>query len=294
MSVEQRDPHSGYLTTGHEWNGITELNTPVPRPVYVFLILTVVFSVVYWVLMPAWPLGSSFTKGLLGADDRAALARSIQQATATRSAWTDQIAGKSFAEIEADPRLMADVRRAGHTLFGDNCSVCHGRDARGGKGFPNLTTSSWLWGGSPEAIAETIRVGINAPHADSRVSQMPAFGRDGILKRDEMENVVAYVLSLSKPPALGDKVAAERITAGKAVFAANCVACHGAEAKGNPELGAPDLTDAHWIHGNDENSIYADVWGGLKGQMPGWEGRLTPIERKILVLYLIDLRSKRP
>ena len=294
MSVEQRDPHSGYLTTGHEWNGITELNTPVPRPVYVFLILTVVFSVVYWVLMPAWPLGSSFTKGLLGADDRAALARSIQQATAARSAWTDQIAAKSFAEIEADPRLMVDVRRAGHTLFGDNCSVCHGRDARGGKGFPNLTTSSWLWGGSPEAIAETIRVGINAPHTDSRVSQMPAFGRDGILKRDEMENVVAYVLSLSKPPAPGDKVAAERITAGKAVFAANCVACHGAEAKGNTELGAPDLTDAHWIHGNDENSIYADVWGGLKGQMPGWEGRLTPIERKILVLYLIDLRSKRP
>ena len=188
MSIEQRDPHSGYLTTGHEWNGITELNTPVPRPVYLFLILTFVFSVAYWVLMPAWPLGSSYTKGLLQADDRAAVARSVEHAAAARSAWTSQIAAKSFAEIEADPNLMADVRQTGRTLFGDNCAACHGRDAKGGKGFPNLTTASWLWGGSPEAISETIRVGINASHPDTRVSQMPAFGRDGILKRDEMDS----------------------------------------------------------------------------------------------------------
>ena len=187
MSIEQRDPHSGYLTTGHEWNGITELNTPVPRPVYLFLILTFVFSVTYWVLMPAWPLGSGYTKGLLQADDRAAVARAVEQAAAVRSAWTSQIAAKSFADIEADPRLMADVRRTGRTLFGDNCAACHGRDAKGTKGFPNLTTASWLWGGSPEAISETIRVGINASHPDTRVSQMPAFGRDGILKRDEMD-----------------------------------------------------------------------------------------------------------
>lgn len=294
MSVEQRDPHSGYLTTGHEWNGITELNTPVPRPVYLFLILTFVFSVAYWVLMPAWPLGSGYTKGLLQADDRAAVARAVEQAAAVRSAWTSQIAAKSFADIEADPRLMADVRRTGRALFGDNCAACHGRDAKGTKGFPDLTTASWLWGGSPEAISETIRVGINASHPDTRVSQMPAFGRDGILKRDEMESVVAYVLSLSASPPTGNKIAAEKVAAGKAVFAANCVACHGTEAKGNPELGAPDLTDMHWIHGSDENAIYADVWGGLKGQMPSWEGRLTPVERKILALYLIDLRAKRP
>ena len=294
MSIEQRDPHSGYLTTGHEWNGITELNTPVPRPVYRFLILTFVLSVAYWVLMPAWPLGSSYTKGLLQADDRAAVARSVEHAAAARSAWTSQIAAKSFAEIEADPNLMADVRQTGRTLFGDNCAACHGRDAKGGKGFPNLTTASWLWGGSPEAISETIRVGINASHPDTRVSQMPAFGRDGILKRDEMENVVAYVLSLSTPPVPDNKAAAGKVAAGKAVFAANCVACHGAEAKGNPELGAPNLVDTHWIHGNGESAIYADVWGGLKGQMPSWEGRLTPVERKILALYLVDLQAKRP
>lgn len=293
MPVEERDPQSGYLTTGHEWNGIKELNTPVPRLVYFFLIVSTLFSVVYWVLMPAWPLGSTYTKGLLGADDRAAVNASVRQAMADRAVWTDQIASKSYAEIQADPRLMTDVREAGRTLFGDNCAVCHGRDAKGGKGFPNLTTASWLWGGSPEAIAQTIRVGINATHADSRVSQMPAFGRDGILKRDEMENVVAYVLSLSNKAA-AEKIPASTIAAGKAVFAGNCIACHGADAKGNPEVGAPNLTDHYWIHGSDEGALYEDVWGGLQGHMPAWEGRLSPVERKILALYLVDLRKPRP
>ncbi len=293
MSVEERDPQTGYLMTGHEWNGIKELNTPVPRLIYVSLIITFVFSVVYWVLMPAFPTWSSFTKGLLGADDRAAVTASVKQAAIARSAWTDQIASRSFAQIEADPALMTAVRDTGRTLFGDNCAVCHGLDAKGGKGFPNLTTSSWLFGGSPEAIEQTIRVGINSAHPDTRIAQMPAFGRDGILKRDEIESVVAYVQSLMDtkaaatiPPATIDK--------GKAVFAANCAACHGPEAKGNPEVGAPNLITHYYMHGRDENALYADVWGGLKGHMPGWEGRLSPVDRKILTLYLIDLGKKRP
>ena len=291
MPLEERDPQSGYLTTGHEWNGIKELNTPVPRLVYFFLIVTALFSVGYWVLMPAWPTGSTYTKGLLGADDRAALGESLKQAAAERTAWTDQIAAKSFAEIQADPRLMADVRMSGRTLFGDNCAVCHGRDAKGARGFPNLTTASWMWGGSPEAIAETIRVGINSAHPNSRISQMPAFGRDTVLKRDEMESVVTYVLGLSDPKLTAP---ATKIQAGKAVFAANCAACHGPEGKGNVEVGAPDLTDPTWTHGKDEDSIYMMVWGGLQGHMPSWEGRLSPLDRKILALYLVDLRKPRP
>lgn len=293
MSVEERDPKTGYLMTGHEWNGIKELNTPVPRLVYYVLIVTFIFSVVYWVLMPAFPTWSSFTKGLLGADDRAAVTASVKQAAVARSAWTDQIASRSFAQIEADPALMTAVRETGRTLFGDNCSVCHGGDAKGGKGFPNLTTSSWLFGGSPEAIEQTIRVGINSTHPDSRISQMPAFGRDGILKRDEMENVVAYVQSLMDKTAAA-KLPATTLDKGKAVFAANCAACHGPEGKGNPEVGAPNLIDHYYMHGRDENALYAAVWGGLKGQMPGWEGRLSPVDRKILTLYLIDLGKKRP
>jgi cytochrome c oxidase cbb3-type subunit III len=181
------------------------------------------------------------------------------------------------------------VRAAGAVLFGDNCAACHQRDATGGHGFPNLTTRSWLWGGTPDAIAETIRVGVNAPHPNTRISQMPAFGRDGVLKRDEMENVVAYVMSLSR--AATDRESAAGIAAGKAVFAANCAACHGPEGRGNPEVGAPGLTDHYWIHGSDATALYATVWGGLQAQMPAWEGRLSPLERKLLVLYILDRRQ---
>jgi cytochrome c oxidase cbb3-type subunit 3 len=189
MSVEERDPHTGYLTTGHEWNGIKELNTPVPRPVYFFLILAFAFSVVYWIYMPAWPVGTSFTKGLLGFDQRAVVTEEVKLAALDRATWTGRIEKESFADIQKDPQLMHDVRETGRTLFGDNCAACHGRHATGGKGYPNLTTNSWLWGGSPEQIAETIRVGINSTHPDSRTSQMPAFGHDGILQRNDIENV---------------------------------------------------------------------------------------------------------
>ena len=178
MAVEERDPYTGYMTTGHEWNGIKELNTPVPRPVYFFLIVTALFSVVYWVLMPAWPLGVTYTKGLLGIDQRNTVTESLKQAALERSVWTKRIEAGSFKEIQADPGLMDIVRQTGRTLFGDNCAACHGSNAQGGKGFPNLTTASWLWGGDPENIAETIRVGINSAHPKSRASQMLAYGRD--------------------------------------------------------------------------------------------------------------------
>jgi cytochrome c oxidase cbb3-type subunit 3 len=290
MSLE-RDPKTGWLTTGHEWNGLTELNTPVPRLVSLFLALAVLISVGYWVLMPAWPVGTTYTKGLLGLDDRTELTESVKQATTDRATWTDQIATRSFAEIEAEPRLMTAVRQTGPTLFGDNCAACHGRDAKGVKGFPDLRTTSWLWGGSPEAIEETIRVGINSAHPESRNSQMPAFGRDQILQRTDNENVVAYVLSLSDPKA---KPVAGNAEAGKAVFTANCVVCHESDAKGKADVGAPNLTDRFWMHGGDETSIYNTVWGGRQGHMPTWESRLSPVDRKILALYLVDLGKLRP
>ena len=182
MAVEERDPHTGYMTTGHEWNGIKELNTPVPRPVYFFLIVTALFSVVYWVLMPAWPLGVTYTKGLLGIDQRNTVTESLKQAALERSVWTKRIEAESFKEIQADPRLMEIVRQTGRTLFGDNCAACHGSNAQGGHGFPNLTTASWLWGGDPESIAETIRVGINSAHPQTR-----SIADDGVRARSAAE-----------------------------------------------------------------------------------------------------------
>lgn len=288
MGIGERDPYTGHMTTGHEWNGITELNTPVPRPVYVFLAAAALFAVVYWVLMPAWPTGVGYTKGLLGFDQRAAVRQSLQEAALDRAAWTKKIAAESFTAIETDPVLMDTVRQTGRALFGDNCAACHGREATGNKGFPNLTTTSWLWGGSPEVIAETIRVGINSAHPDSRSSQMPAFGRDGVLPRGDIENVVAYVKSLSEPVSARGHEAA--VAAGQKVFASTCVACHGEQAIGNPELGAPNLADKFWIYGGDPETIFTTVWGGRQGHMPTWEGRLTPVERKVLALYVFDLR----
>lgn len=289
---EVRDSHTGYLTTGHEWNGITELNTPVPRPVYFFLIIAVLFSIGYWILMPAWPLGDSYTKGLLGNDQRSIIAASLKDAAADRSVWTLKIAKEDYAQILTDPALMTNVREAGHVLFGDNCAVCHGIGAKGGPGFPNLTTSSWLWGGKPEDIFNTIRVGINSAHKDSRSSQMPAFGRDQMLPRGDVLKVASYVYSLSRP---GSKeIDPKHVEGGKAIFAANCVSCHGQNAKGNPELGAPDLTDKFWIYGGDLEAIDTTVWNGRVGHMPTWEGRLSELDRKILTLYLLDKRTGAP
>jgi cytochrome c oxidase cbb3-type subunit 3 len=292
MAVEERDPFTGHLTTGHEWNGIKELNTRVPRAVYFFLIVTFLFGVGYWLLMPAWPTGTSYTKGLLGIDQRNVVTQSLKQAEQARAPWTDRIEKADFVTIQNDAGLMANVRGTGHTLFGDNCAACHGLDAKGGKGFPNLTTAAWLWGGTPEAIAETVRVGINAPHPETRSSQMLAFGRDGMLQRPDIDNLVAFVRSQSNP--VPNEAAAKQVEAGKALFAANCASCHGDNAKGSTDLGAPDLTDANWIYGGDAQSIHTSIWGARQGHMPSWEARLSELDRKILTLYLLDLRKATP
>jgi cytochrome c oxidase cbb3-type subunit 3 len=288
MGVIERDPYTGHGTTGHEWNGIKELNTAVPRAIWTFLIVTVLFSVAWWILMPAWPLGSTYTKGLLGADVRQDVAAGLRAAAEQRSAWTRRIEQADFAAIQADDALMKDVRETGHALFGDNCAACHGIGGRGGPGFPNLTGRAWLWGGSPAAVFETISVGVNSGHPKARASQMQAWGRDGTLDRAAILDVVEYVYALSHRPADGS-AAAERRAAGRKIFADNCSACHGADAKGNSELGAPDLTDDFWLYGGDRQSIYTSVYGGRQGLMPAWEPRLTEVERKILTLYILDL-----
>ena len=288
MAIEERDPHTGYMTLGHEWNGITELNRPVPKPVWFFLGIAVLFSIGYWILMPSWPLGDSYTKGVLEIDQRTTLQESLQEASMQRSAWTQRIEELDFAAIQADDALMGRVRQTGRTLFEDNCAVCHGRDGEGGNGFPRLSDDVWLWGGEPEAIMETLRVGINSAHPETRFAQMQAFGRDGILDRNDVLNVVAFVRSLSGAGA-EDAAAPEAVASGAEVFQANCAACHGEDGTGNIELGAPNLTDDFWIYGGDRNSLFTTVYQGRQGLMPHWEARLSPLERKILALFVLDL-----
>ncbi|MFA7588600.1 MAG: cytochrome-c oxidase, cbb3-type subunit III [Novosphingobium sp.] len=293
MGLSERDPHSGHQTTGHEWNGIKELNTPVPWPVWAFLIATFLFGVVYWVLMPAWPMGRTYTRGLLGVDQRTTVTQQVARADADRAAWTRKIAALDIGQIRADPALMKAVREDGSRLFGDNCAACHGSDARGGKGFPNLIDGDWLWGGTPEQIAQTIAVGVNSPASKAtRVSQMLSFGRDGILDNNSVLAVADYVRSLSNP-AVARGAGAKSVAAGRVVFAANCVTCHGPDGHGNPALGAPNLADRTWLYGGDAQSVYTSVHEGRRGEMPAWGGRLTAVDRKILLIWLLDKQAQQ-
>jgi len=292
MEIGERDPVTGQMTTGHEWNGITELYTPVPRVVIFFLAITTLFAIGYWILMPAFPLGRTYTKGLLGLDQKTQVEQQLELAAADRRAWATKIETMDFAAIKADPALMTIVNEAGSTLFKDNCSVCHGTKGTGSKGFPNLTTGAWLWGGTPQTVFETVRVGINSTHPDTRVSQMIAFGRDSMLDRAQVSDVVSYVRSLGGVES-AEPASAESIARGKDVFATNCIACHGEDAKGKSDVGAPNLTDAWWIYGSSREAIHDTIFNGHEGHMPHWEDRLSVTDRKILTLYILSLSEKK-
>ena len=287
MAVRKRDPLTGHETTGHEWDGITELNTRVPRSIWFFVFVTHLWALILWFLLPTWPLITTYTKGILGIDQRDEVQESIVVANAARADWTDRVDALPVADILGDGELMARVTNTAHQLFGDNCAGCHGTAATGGPGFPSLADDDWLWGGDPDTMMETLRVGINADHPETRVSQMLAFGRDGILGRDDIRTVVDYVQSLSGTP-----LSPERTAAGAAIFAENCASCHGADAHGSRDLGAPNLTDDIWIYGGDAASLFTTVHDGRQGWMPTWEGRLTETERKILTVYLQDIQRK--
>ena len=262
MAEVERDPFSGRETTGHEWNGIKELDTPVPRGVLMFLIVTHVWAMVLWLLVPAWPLGTTYTKGLLGGvDQQTTVEASLVEGQRERAAWTARLETEPYDAILADEALMQTVRDTGRQLFGDNCAACHGRDGKGGANYPDLTDDDWLWGGGPELIEQTMRVGINTAHPDTRIGQMPAFGRDEMLDREQVRNVAAYVYSLTNPD-YSTPENLDRINAGREVFVTTCAACHGENGQGNREVGAPNLTDAYWVYGGSMDAIIASVHGG--------------------------------
>lgn len=292
MDTEEQDPVTGRKTTGHEWNGIKELDTPIPRVVLFFLAAGVLFSIVYWVLMPAWPTGRSYTRGLLGLDDRAAVTRQVQDASLARAEWSNRIAEGDFQAIAADDVLMRRVMDSGRTLFIDNCAACHGADGRGGPGFPDLTAGVWLWGGNPDVLAETIRVGVNSPHEQTRHSQMLAFGATGVLTHPEVLATAAYVRSLSGQTLNASDL--RLIEVGRPVYEANCAVCHGPSGRGDPSVGAPDLTDNRWLYGGDAQSVVDSIHHGRQGHMPHWEGRLSDSDIRMLTLYVGALGRTAP
>ena len=295
MSIIERDKHSGHTTTGHEWDGIKELNTPVPKLVILCLIGAFLFSVGYWYLMPSWPLVDRFLPGKLGIDERAALTDEIARAEVLKKdLWTDKLESTDFGDIVYDDQLMAKVQTSGARLFEDNCAMCHGRNGIGNLNYPSLADEVWLWGNDPEFVAETLRVGINSEHAKTRVAMMPAFGSMGVLDKESIKDVIAFVRDNARlPPSLeantleaGTKT---RLKAGAEIYKTVCAACHGQDLKGNQAIGAPNLTDRHWIYGNQTAQMIESVWSGRQGHMPSWESRLAPYQRKILALYVTTL-----
>lgn len=294
MGNAERDAYTGHMTTGHDWNGIKELNTPVPKVLFAFLGAAFLFALGYWFLMPAWPTGESYTRGALDVDQRAQLAEELAEAHAASEGWRTALEEADFDAIRADPELMAVVRESGPALYRDNCSMCHGRDGDGALYFPRLTDDAWLWGDDPESILTTLRVGINSNHPESRVARMPAFGTDGTLGGAQIDEVVLYLRSRVDPMIGSGTRATEllAVNAGERTYTTYCLACHGEDLKGNPALGAPNLVDDYWIYGADEASMRSTIHRGRGGHMPAWEHRLDLAERKILTLHVLSLSRR--
>lgn len=286
MAARKHDTEAGVEATGHEWDGIHELNKPLPKWwLYVFY-ATIVWSIGYWLLMPAWPLVASYTKGFLGYSQREKVAEQLELAKAAKAEYRDKIAASSLVAINEDPELLNFALAGGGAAFGDNCAPCHGRGAQGAFGYPNLRDDHWLWGGTLDDIQLTILHGIRADDPNTRGlgSQMPAFGKTGVLTEPQINDVSEYVLSLS-----GRADGAHAAESGAKIYAATCAACHGAEAKGNPAIGAPNLTDELWLYGGDKATIAASIRGGRAGVMPAWAHRLDAETIKELAIYVHSL-----
>jgi len=281
MTTPETDEHTGVRTTGHEWDGIKELDNPLPRWWLWIFYATIAFSVGYWVLMPAWPGVTDYTHGLLHKSDRAQVAEDLAALQKQRGAQASRLTTASLEQIEKDPALQAYSLQVGESIFRDNCAPCHGSSGTGGKGYPNLRDDIWLWGGSLEDIQRTITHGVRSTDPDTRTSAMPAFGRDQMLKADQINDLTEYVVALSHRGA--DAAAVQRATG---LFQANCAACHGPTGTGNPQLGAPNLTDNDWLYGSDRASIRDQIWSGHGGVMPAWGARFDANTIKALAVYI--------
>ncbi|BBK35026.1 Cbb3-type cytochrome c oxidase subunit FixP [Allostella sp. ATCC 35155] len=281
----EKDAVTGTMTTGHEWDGIRELNTPLPKWWLWVFYATIVWSIGYYVLYPTLP----GLNGILGWSQRAELADGMAAERERIRPMLDRIRATPVTEIRNQPDLAAFAVAGGRAAFADNCAPCHGAGGAGAKGgFPSLADDEWIWGGDPDAIQRTVAFGIRSAHPETRQSQMPRFGTDGLLTPAQISDTAEFVLSLSGRAAV--PVAVER---GRAIYAEQCAACHGAEGRGMAELGAPSLADQIWLYGGDKAAIEHSIQVARGGVMPAWTDRLDEATIRMLTLYVHQLGGGR-
>jgi cytochrome c oxidase cbb3-type subunit 3 len=285
MDNKHIDEATGVETVGHEWDGIEELDNPMPRWWLWSFYASIIFAIGYVVVYPAIPLASKATEGLFGWTSRGELAAETRTEVDRRAPLMAALSATPIEQLQRNPELMRQAVAGGRAAFRVNCVQCHGAGAAGGSGYPNLNDDDWLWGGNLAEIEQTITNGIRQPGNDAtRTSLMPSFGRDGILKADQVGDVAHYVRALSGK----DRPSAASLR-GAALFTANCAVCHGPAGKGLRQVGAPNLTDAIWLYGSSQDAIEASVTNAHAGVMPAWGHKLDKATIRMLAAYVHSL-----
>lgn len=301
----EKDHLSGTNTTGHEWDGIKELNTPLPKWwLYVFF-ASIVWTIAYYVVYPAIPLGDTHTDGMLGWTQREQIEEQMwrQRVLAGQEPGvelTDQedlkwmasaqkVGETEYTALQNDQELFRFARRGGKAVFADNCAPCHAAGGAGNPGYPQLADDAWLFGGSPDTIEKSIRHGINSEHPDTRMSMMTAYG--DILSAEEIDATAEFVLKIS-----GQEHDAAKAEEGATIYGEQCSFCHGAKGDGSfadPEIdnmtGAPRLNDSNWIYDGSKEAIVTQITQPKQGVMPTWEGRLSDTQIKMVTAYVHSL-----
>ncbi|MBX9750431.1 MAG: cytochrome-c oxidase, cbb3-type subunit III [Roseococcus sp.] len=277
----EKDSVSGQMTTGHEWDGIKELNTPMPRWWLYTFYACIAFALVWVVLYPALPIRGA--TGLLGWTARGALPAQQAAERARIEPMLARLRAATPEQIAADPELRGFALAGGRVAFANNCAGCHGAAGQGAVGgFPSLADDDWIYGGSFDAIQHTIRHGVRANESDDqRGVAMPAFQATGMLNAAQVNDTTEFVLSLT-----GRSTDAAAVTRGEALYAENCASCHGDRGEGNRDLGAPRLNDRIWLYGGDKASVARSIAYSRAGVMPSWQGRLDPAMVNMLTVYV--------
>ncbi len=281
----EHDPVTGRHTTGHEWDGLKELNTPLPKWWFWTFVTTIVWGIGYAVVYPSVPWFNTYFPGVIGYSQRATVTADVKALEAQRAVVMEKLKAVPLAEVKKDEALLAVALTAGRIAFAENCQACHGAGGEGRPGFPALAGDAWIWGGSLEAIQQTVTYGIRNGHPEARVSQMPRFGVDGMLKPDEIDQVTDYVMALYRPTAPALPGAAK----GEAIFAENCASCHGDKGQGVRELGGPALRSGVHLYGDTRAAVRAQIVNPKMGVMPPWNTRLDEATIRAVTLYVHGL-----